>query len=86
MWTALLVVLFKYRFTIPRAKTQGLVFIGCAWQWPYRRHCFVNSDFLQGENTRSLIGRQQHLCIVSLLEASFLENPFCSPGVVFCGG
>ena len=43
-------------------------------------------SFSKGENSISLIGRQQRLCIVSFLEVSLLENFFCGPGVVFSGG
>jgi hypothetical protein len=46
----------------------------------------VNSDFLQGENSRSSIGRRQRFCIISFLEALLLENLFCSLGVVFGDG
>jgi hypothetical protein len=35
---------------------------------------FENRDDLQGENLRSLIGRQRRLCTVPFLEASLLES------------
>jgi hypothetical protein len=57
-----------------RVKIQGLAFIGCAWQWPCRRHCFASENYLQGENLGSLIGRRQRLSTVSFFEASFLEG------------
>jgi hypothetical protein len=73
---AILVVHLEYRVSIPRVKTQGLTFTGCAWQWPCLRHYFGYSDFLQGENPRSSIGQRQCLCIVFFLEELPLENLF----------
>jgi hypothetical protein len=46
----------------------------------------VNCDFLQGENPRSSIGRQERWCIVSFLEALLLDNLLCGPGDVFADG
>jgi hypothetical protein len=49
-----------------RVKTQGLTFIGCAWQWSYWRHCFVSVDLLWGENLWSLIRAMMVLVHYSL--------------------
>jgi hypothetical protein len=49
-------------------KIQGLTLIGCVWQWPCWRHCFVSEDFLQGENPWSMIERRWCLCTVFFLE------------------
>ena len=73
--TSFLLVLVEYRVLIFRVKTQDLAFIDCTWQCPCRRQCFENSDFLQGENLRSSIGRRQRLCIVPFLKALLLEKP-----------
>ena len=32
-WTTFQVVLFEYQAVIFRVKDQGLLFIGCTWQW-----------------------------------------------------
>jgi hypothetical protein len=42
----------------------------------------VSGDYLQGENLRSLIGRQRHLCVVPFLKASLLKSLEFRTGVV----
>jgi hypothetical protein len=64
----------KFKILPFRVKIQGLALIGCAWQCSCWRHCFERDDFLQGENLRSMIGRRQRLCTVSLLEASLMAK------------
>jgi hypothetical protein len=64
----------KFKVLPCRVKIQGLVLIGCAWQWPCWWHCFVTEDFFQSENLRSMIERRCRLCVVSFLETSLLEK------------
>jgi hypothetical protein len=46
----------------------------CTWRWPCWRNCFVELGFLYAENLRSLIGRQQLLCTIYLLDELLLKN------------
>jgi hypothetical protein len=38
----------KFKVRPCRVKTQGLALIGCAWQLPFWRHCFMSADFSPG--------------------------------------
>jgi hypothetical protein len=62
------------RVLILRVKTKGLIFIGCAWQYPWWRHCSESLECLQGEKLRSWIGQRRCLCTVSFLEVSLLDR------------
>jgi hypothetical protein len=64
----------KFNVLPCRVKIYDLALIGCVWQWPCWRHCFVSMYFLQGENLWSMVGRQRRLYTVSFLEDSLLEK------------
>jgi hypothetical protein len=44
-WLIAATVLEKFKVRPCRVKIQGLALIGCAWQYPCWRHCFVSVNF-----------------------------------------